>query len=299
MKNQSSDTILMVRPANFGYNFQTAENNFFQSALADPSIPMKALQQFDNMVDLLRKKGVDVWVAEDSPFPVKPDAIFPNNWFTCNNNEITLFPMYAQNRRIERNPEIISLVMEHTRIRRVNDLSVHEQNGHFLEGSGSMCYDHLNRKIYACRSARTSEKLLTDYADHLGYSVVLFNATDINGRPVYHTNVLLTICDSVAIVCDESIEVEKEKDHVMNSLARDHKIISITRKQMHCFAGNMLQLRTRTGEKLLAMSTTAFNCLSKEQLDIINKSLTPVVIEADIIEQAGGSVRCMMAEIFY
>jgi hypothetical protein len=301
---QITDTILMIRPAAFRANEETAATNFFQSTAAtinSQTIQRSALKEFDNMVDLLRKNDINVLVIDDTPIPVKPSAIFPNNWLsTSPEGIISVFPMYAANRRSEKRDDILKLLAEKFEIKGMQDWSEFEVEGKFLEGTGSMVIDHENKVIYACYSPRTDISVLEKFANANEYRAIIFFAADKNGQAVYHTNVAMTLAEDFAILCEEAIEEEWELIAIRQLLeSSGHDVIRISKDQMHCFAGNMLQIKNNKGEKFLVMSQTAFDSFyddQKEELSARNKLL---VIPIPIIEQTeGGSVRCMMAEIF-
>lgn len=298
----------MVRPAAFGFNEETAVNNYFQSdpriRHEDPlaiGVQKKALAEFDNMVQLLRSHDINVLIIEDTKEPAKPDAIFPNNWLsTSPDGLVSVFPMYAPNRRTEKREEILSQLANEFVIRDVQDWSDYEVEGKFLEGTGSMILDYENKMIYACISERTNLSVLEKYAMTNGYQAIVFMATDKNGMPVYHTNVVMTLGEGFCVLCEEAIEEEWELIAVRQLLeSTHHNIIAITREQMHHFAGNMLQVKNTKGEKYLILSQTAYDSLRKEQRQMLEaySLLLPIAIPT-IEEVEGGSVRCMMAEIF-
>lgn len=298
-----ASTILMVRPAAFGFNEETAANNYFQSnpGIDKEQLQQKALAEFDNMVQTLRSHGITVLVIEDSKEPPKPDAIFPNNWLsTSPGGVLSVFPMYAPSRRIEKRDEILDQLAKEFVIREVQDWGEYEAEGRFLEGTGSMVIDHDNKMIYACVSERTSLPVLEKYAAANNFQAIVFLATDKNGRPVYHTNVMMALGEGFCVLCEEAIEEEWELIAVRQLLeSTGHSIIAITRDQMHQFAGNMLQLKNNDGEKYLVMSRSAFNSLRKEQKQMLEAYSTLLPIAVPTIEEVeGGSVRCMMAEVF-
>lgn len=298
-----ASTILMVRPAAFGFNEETAANNYFQTnpKISKEEIQQKALTEFDNMVQTLRSHNINVLVIEDTKEPAKPDAIFPNNWLsTSPNGIVSVFPMYATNRRIEKRDEILEQIAQKFVIRDVQDWSEYEAEGRFLEGTGSMVIDYDNKMIYACVSERTSLPVLEKYAATNGYQAIAFLATDKNGMPVYHTNVVMTLGEGFCVFCEEAIDEEWELIAVRQLLeSTNHTIIAITRDQMHCFAGNMLQVKNNRDEIFLIMSQTAFNSLRKEQKQMLEAYSTLLPVTVPTIEEVeGGSVRCMMAEIF-
>lgn len=293
-----ASAILMVRPAAFSYNEQTASNNFFQSA--GDAAQEKVLVEFDNMARLLVEHDIEVIAIEDTANPPKPDAIFPNNWFcTFPSGVLSVFPMYAPNRRTEKRDEILHWIVDNFHTAGFEDWSEYEAEGQFLEGTGSMVMDHTNRIIYACISERTSLELLKKFAPAHGYLAVPFSAADKNGKPIYHTNVMMCIGDGFAVVCTEAIADETERIAVRQLLeSTGHHVISISLEQMHAFAGNMLELKNMHGKKFIVMSQTAWNSLDDEQCDQLRAFAEPIVIPVSTIEQEGGSVRCMMAELF-
>jgi hypothetical protein len=253
-----SSTILMIRPAAFSFNKETAANNFFQ---ADPGtnaddIQQKVLNEFDNMVGLLRAQDIEVIVIEDTKEPPKPDAIFPNNWLsTSPEGIISVFPLYASNRRTEKRDDIIDIIQEKFIVKDLQDWSEYEVEGRFLEGTGSMVIDHDNKMIYASISERTSMAVLEKFASAAGYQAIVFLATDKNGHVVYHTNVMMTLGENFAILCEESIDEEWELIAIRQLLeSTNHAIIPISREQMHSFAGNMLEVKNKKGENLLVIS---------------------------------------------
>ncbi len=298
-----TSTILMVRPAAFGFNKETAANNYFQS---NPNIDkielqQKAVAEFDNMVEILLSHSINVVVIEDSKEPPKPDAIFPNNWLsTSPNGLVCIFPMFAPNRRIEKREAILDQLAKEFIVHDMQDWSEYEVEGRFLEGTGSMIIDYDNKMIYACVSERTSLSVLEKYAATNGFQAIVFLATDKNGMPVYHTNVVMTLGEGFCVLCEEAIDEEWELIAVRQLLeSTNHSIIAITREQMHQFAGNMLQVKNSTGEKFLILSETAYRSLRKEQKQMLEAYATLLPIAVPTIEEVeGGSVRCMMAEIF-
>jgi hypothetical protein len=298
----------MIRPAAFGFNEETAINNYFQSnpviskeAPIAIGVQQKALKEFDNMVQILRNHDIDVIVIDDTKEPLKPSAIFPNNWLsTSPDGIVAVFPMYAPNRRLEKRDDILKILAEKFVVKDVQDWSEFEAEGRFLEGTGSMVIDHDNKMIYAAVSERTNLSVLEKFAATNGYQAIVFLATDKNGHPVYHTNVVMTLGENFAVLCEEAIDEEWELIAVRQLLeSTGHSIISITREQMHRFAGNMLPVKNNKGEKLLIMSQTAFDSLRKEQKQMLEAyaKLLPIVVPT-IEEVEGGSVRCMMAEVF-
>jgi hypothetical protein len=293
----------MVRPAAFGFNEETAANNYFQN---NPDTDKDELQktvhaEFDNMVKAIRNHDINVVVIEDTKEPAKPDAIFPNNWLsTSPTGIVSVFPMFAPNRRIEKREEILEQIASDFIIRDLQDWSEYEAEGRFLEGTGSMIIDYENKMIYACVSERTNLSVLEKYAATNGYQAIIFLATDKNGMPLYHTNVMMALGENFCVLCEDAIEEEWELIAVRQLLeSTNHAIIAITHEQMHSFAGNMLQVKNNKGEKYLIMSQTAFNSLRKEQKQMLEAYSILLPIAVPTIEKVeGGSVRCMMAEIF-
>jgi hypothetical protein len=301
---QITDTILMIRPAAFGHNEETASTNFFQSStpeLDQQELQQLALHEFDNMVELLKGHGINVLVINDTPAPAKPSAIFPNNWIsTSPEGVVSVFPMYSINRRLEKRGDIVSLLAQKFVVHDVQDWSEFEGEGKFLEGTGSMVIDHENKVIYSCYSPRTDVSVLEKFANANKYKAIIFFATDKNGQPVYHTNVVMTLADDFAILCVEAIEEEWELIAIRQLLdSSGHDVIRITKDQMHSFAGNMLQVKNNKGEKYLIMSQTAFDSLDSDQKGELSSRCKLLPVSIPTIEQVeGGSVRCMMAEIF-
>jgi len=290
----------MIRPVSFGYNAETAVNNAFQVKGEERDVQSKALEEFDAFVNVLRQNGVDVTVVEDTIEPHTPDSIFPNNWVSFHDDSsVLLYPMYAINRRAERKQHVIDTVSEKFLIGKTIDLSSYENENVYLEGTGSMVLDRDNRIAYACLSPRTNEKVLTDFCRQTGYTSVVFRAVDVNGQPIYHTNVMMCVADTYVVICLDSIPDAAERNAAMTMIKYTGKeIIDISLDQMNHFAGNMLQVENKQGEKLLVMSTQAFESLTKDQKKklvafnrIIHSSLN--TIESN----GGGSARCMMAEV--
>jgi hypothetical protein len=293
----------MVRPANFGFNPETAGNNAFQ--VVDNESPeiikQAALKEFENAVSLLRKKGIDVIVWQDSELPIKTDSIFPNNWFsTHTDGTILTYPMYSKNRRLERNQELIDFLIRNYEVTRDYTMAHYEDEGLYLEGTGSIILDRVNKIAYACASERTSVTLFDKWCVIMNYKGVYFESKDINGTPIYHTNVMMAIGSDIAVICLATIQNPIEREKVLESLQHSGKnVIDISLEQMNSFAGNMIEVRSLDGTKYLVMSKTAYESLTKKQVDIINKYLIPLPIEIPTIEKyGGGSARCMIAEVF-
>jgi hypothetical protein len=294
----------MVRPVRFHSNPLAAVSNNF---MTEPDVSRDeeqaiAVDEFDGLVKVLKDAGVRVIEVEDTPEPETPDAIFPNNWMTTHSDgTVVVYPMQVPNRRPERRMDIIEMLAEDFgyRVTRVIDLSPHEEDGHYLEGTGSLVLDRVNRVAYACLSARTHLEVLGDFSQRLDYDVVAFEAVDREGVPIYHTNVMMNVGEDFAVICDASIVREEQRASVLRSLEESgHEIISINFEQMLSMAGNMLELVSTTGERLIAMSEQARRSLSPEQTAAIESHARIVSAPIDNIENsAGGSVRCMLAEI--
>lgn len=300
---QLTDTILMIRPAAFQYNPETAANNFFQnpSSLAQHELQQTVLQEFDAMVAALRSKGIEVIVVEDTPTPAKPDAIFPNNWFSTNNRgALNVYPMYARSRREEKRDDILQQLYRDYSVTSFYDWSEFEAENMFLEGTGSMVIDHLNRIAYACLSPRTNAVLLEKFASVNGYKAMAFSAVDAEGKPVYHTNVVMAIGEGFAVLCTDSIADEFERIAVVQLLeSTGYRVVPITQAQVAAFAGNMLQVKSKDGTPYIVMSQTAYEALDKEQKAVLGGYGTLFPVNVSTIEKVeGGSARCMMAEIF-
>jgi hypothetical protein len=298
----AASTILMIRPAAFGHNPETAANNFFQKNLPDKnSIHQKALAEFDVMVATLRKEQIDVLVIDDTLEPLKPSAVFPNNWLsTSPEGKIFVYPMYAPNRRLEKRDDILNLLAEKYKVVDVQDWTELEAEGRFLEGTGSMVIDHDNKLIYAALSERTHPAALEKFVSANDFSAVVFLATDKDGNPVYHTNVVMALGEKFCVLCEESIEEEWELIAVKQLLeSTGHEIIPISKDQLYSFAGNMLEVKNKNGENILVLSYSAFKSLTDEQLNRLQLHVKLLPVAVPTIEAAeGGSVRCMMAEIF-
>lgn len=292
----------MVRPFRFAFNAETAQNNFFQQEDASNDVPQTALTEFDAFVAQLRGKDVDVTVVQDSPSPWTPDSIFPNNWFSSHlSGELVLYPMFAENRRQERKRALLELLTRNMNHRKVIDLTHWENDGQFLEGTGSMVLDRDKRIAYCCRSPRTSEQVVRDFCARLNYDAVLFDASDANGNLIYHTNVMMAIGTQVAIICLTSIHDDDQKKKVVASLTSAGKIIvDISLNQVAHFAGNMLEVRSRNGQPIMVMSAAARSALTTAQENTIATYSSILSAPLSTIEtNGGGSARCMMAEIFY
>lgn len=304
IESQLASTVLMIRPAGFASNPLTAASNRFQeqSTASPEELQAVALREFDGLVEVLRDAGIDVIVVDDTAEPHTPDAIFPNNWISTHaDGRVVLYPMEAENRRTERRQDVVDYLASECgrQVTEIIDLSEHERESHHLEGTGSMVLDRANRIAYACLSSRTHLDPLGDFAQRLGYDVVAFDAVDSNGAPIYHTNVLMSVGECTAVICDEAIRREDQRAAVLESLrSTGHEVIGISYAQLHAFAGNMLELRARDGGRVFAMSQQAYDALREEQRAKLTANGRIVHAPIDNIEaSAGGSVRCMLAEI--
>jgi hypothetical protein len=303
-ESQLASTVLMIRPVRFESNPQTAASNRFQSqsGQSPKNQQSAAANEFEGLVNVLRTAGIEVIVVDDTAEPHTPDAVFPNNWVSFHaDGKVVLYPMEASNRRAERRPDVIDMLAAEYgfQVSAVIDLSHHEANGHFLEGTGSMVLDRVNRVAYACLSTRTQLDALGDFAQQLDYDVVAFDAADRDGTPIYHTNVLMSVGERVAVICDEAIPRPEQRQAVLQRLGDSgHEIVSINFDQLESFAGNMLELRSADGRRVLAMSEQAKASLDAGQLEKLESDARIVSAPIDTIENAaGGSVRCMLAEI--
>ncbi len=304
---QCAGAVLMVRPAAFDYNPQTAGTNSLQQSAEMAAPAALAREEFDHVVRSLRGEGVRVCVAEDTPEPPKPDAVFPNNWVSFHaDGTVVLYPMQAENRRAERRREIVEQVGDELgfKLRRTLDLTHLEATGRFLEGTGSLVLDHEHRIAYACRSPRTHEQALDEWSKEMDYEPVLFSAEGRDGKPLYHTNVLMCLGARAAIVGARSI-VPRDRDRVLERLkAPGREIIEIAPEAVEAFAGNVLELATwdeALGDcNVLVMSTTARQALGTQAFARLSACTdTVLAVPVPIIEQlGGGGIRCMLAEVF-
>ncbi len=294
----------MVRPVNFGFNEQTAESNSFQKRdgmLTAELIKERAIAEFDNFVDVLRNNGINIFVAEDSEDPIKPDAVFPNNWVTFHQNgTVITYPMQAPIRRQERRADLIENLKEHFVIKKEQHLEFFESKDKFLEGTGSMILDRVNKIVYACISPRTDASLLDEFCLMTDYKQVKFHSVDEEGKDIYHTNVMMALGETLAVICLDTVKDDKEKEALLNSFSKTNKeVIQITFDQVLAFAGNMLQVRNSDGKTFLVMSEQAYQSLNESQIKQISKHTNILCSSINTIETyGGGSVRCMMAEIF-
>lgn len=306
MKKQLTNTVLMVRPVRFRMNEETVVNNYFQEEmdLKNEEINRQAQQEFDALVHKLREVGVKVIVVDDVYEQNTPDSVFPNNWITFHQNgDVAIYPMFAENRRRERREDILDRVeAEGFAIENVYDYTEAEKENVFLEGTGAMILDRVNRKAYCALSPRADEELFIEFCEDFEYTPVIFSAYQQVGDkqvPIYHTNVMMALGEDFAVVCLDTITDKSERKNVLHHLKEDHKeIISITAEQMYQYAGNMLQVQG-TDRSYLVMSDAAYNSLTAAQRQAIEKHCPIIHTNLETIETCGGgSARCMMAEVF-
>ncbi|EJL76110.1 citrulline utilization hydrolase CtlX [Chryseobacterium populi] len=302
---QTTDTVLMIEPIAFGYNAETAKNNYFQVEQKNSDVQSKALEEFNNFVGKLRSKGINVITVKDTLDPHTPDSIFPNNWVSFHKDgKVVLYPMFASNRRVERRDDIIETIKNQGfEVAEIDDWSFSEIQGHFLEGTGSMIFDHDHKIAYGSVSLRLDEQLFRDFCSKYGFEPVVFHSFQTVGSerlPIYHTNVMMCVADKFVVICLDCIDDELERSKVIETIKSSGKeIIEISEEQMQQFAGNMLQVRNKEGEKFLIMSETAYQSLTREQISNIEKYCGIIYSDLNTIEvNGGGSARCMLAEVF-
>ncbi len=303
-ESQLASAVLMIKPVRFQSNPLTAASNRFQgrNTSSPEQQQIDSVAEFDGLRRVLEENGVKVVQFDDTLEPHTPDSVFPNNWVSFHaDGTAVLYPMEAPNRRPERRLEIIEqLVTDHRyQVRQLTDLTQHEDKGQFLEGTGSLVLDRVNHIAYACLSSRTNIDALGDFAQRLDYEIVAFDALDSDDAPIYHTNVLMNVGEELAVICADVIAREDQRKAVLQSLnSTGHEVVLLSFAQLEAFAGNMLELRSSSGERLIAMSEQARNSLDDEQLSKIEASARIISAPIDKIESsAGGSVRCMLAEI--
>ena len=300
-------SVLMIRPCNFRVNKETLENNFFQTKsiqLENDFILNQAIIEFDSLVEKMKASGINVLVYQDDFKHDTPDSIFPNNWVTFHKDKkIAIYPMFAENRRLERSENVIVFLEENNvKINEVIDYSEAEKNNFFLEGTGSMVLDRINKKTYCSISERTSENLIDEFCSDFNYMPIIFNSfhtVDSKRQKIYHTNVMMCVGKKFAVICLDSIDNKNERNKVIQSLEDDNKeIIIISEDQLNSFAGNMIELIVNKNSFLI-MSQIAYNSLNKNQIKRLSKYSKIISSSVDTIEKCGGgSVRCMIAEIF-
>ncbi len=302
--SQTTSHILMVRPAHFGFNEETAASNAFQqreTALSVADIQKQSKKEFDRFVKKLQSHGIHVLVANDSVTPVKTDAVFPNNWITTHDDgTLILYPMNAPSRRAERNEDIIGLLEKEFEVKQKIHFESYEDIGKFLEGTGSMILDRVHKICYACLSPRTDLELLDKFCAAQHFQRMAFTAVDENGKNIYHTNVMMALAETFVVICLEAVVKPEERRTLVKQFEKTRKeIVEISFSQMNKFAGNMLQVRNDADETFLVMSTQAYQSLSNTQVAQIESHTQIIYSDISTIEKfGGGSARCMMAEIF-
>jgi hypothetical protein len=305
---QTTNSILMIRPVAFRMNEQTAVNNYYQKVLdglLPATVNAKAQQEFDAFVSKLRAVGVDVTVVDDTSNPDTPDSIFPNNWVSFHENgDVALYPMFAENRRQERREDILDILEDKGFvINNIMDYTSAEEDGFFLEGTGSLVLDRVNSKAYCALSPRADEELFIEFCEDFDYAPVIFEAfqtVDSERKLIYHTNVMMCVGETFAVICSDCIDDKKERKMVLDNLKENGKeIILITEAQMNSFAGNMLEVCGASDKRYLVMSAAAHQSLTPKQIEQLQKHAEILSSSLDTIEACGGgSARCMMAEIF-
>ena len=300
---QTTDTVLMIEPVAFGFNEQTAVNNYFQ-VQQEGNVQDKALKEFNDFVEKLRAKDINVITIKDTLEPKTPDSIFPNNWVSFHaDGKVVLYPMFAENRRLERRDDIINQIKEQFEVTEVIDYSGAEKDNLFLEGTGSMIFDHDNKLAYGSVSLRLDEGLFRKFCSDFGFQPVVFHSYQTAGEerlPIYHTNVMMCVADQFVVICLDCIDDESERNNVIETIKNSGKeLIEISEDQMQNFAGNMLQVQNKSGEKFLVMSESAYKSLKPEQVSSIEKYCEIIYSDLETIEtNGGGSARCMLAEVF-
>ena len=303
MQPQTTNLLLMVRPANFHYNAQTAGTNAFQNPGNEDvgGVAEQAAREFDALTETLRAQGIRIHVVQDTPQRETPDSLFPNNWVSFHNGIVHLYPMCTLNRRRERSVDfILDLVQQHQLpLEYIRDFSFEERQERFLEGTGSIVFDHYHRRGYGCLSERTHPQVFEKVCRALGYQPVLFEAQDAAGQQIYHSNVMMSIGENFAVICSDSISNPARRQSILDQLTEDGKeIIDISLAQMNAFCGNILQLHTRDGNRIIALSTTAYQAFTPGQRDRLSRYGRLVDSDIATIEQhGGGSVRCMLCEV--
>ena len=302
---QTTDTVLMIEPIAFGFNAETAKNNYFQVEQKGFDTQFKALSEFKAFVEKLRSKGINVITIKDTLDPHTPDSIFPNNWVSFHKDgRVVVYPMFASNRRVERREDIIETIKEQGfEVAEIDDWSFPETQGHFLEGTGSMIFDHDNKIAYGSVSLRLDENLFREFCEKYGFTPIVFHSFQTVGEerlPIYHTNVMMCVADKFVVICLDCIDDELERSKVIETIKNSGKeIIEISEEQMQQFAGNMLQVKGKDNKRYLIMSNSAHQSLTKAQIHKIEEHCEILSSSLDTIEACGGgSARCMMAEVF-
>lgn len=300
---QSASAILMIRPASFFYNEQTGKSNHFQNQVYSNRTDLTELAQseFDTFVSVLRQRQIRVKVIEDTLLPTKPDAVFPNNWISFHEDgQVVTYPMESLNRRSERRLEVIQDISESFEVKELIDLAFFENESIYLEGTGSLVLDRVNKIAYACLSPRTNLRVLDAFANKMGYQTIVFNAVDLKGRAIYHTNVMMSVGESFALICLDAVRDKEDRKSLIDSFEKTGKtIITISLEQMNAFAGNILEVNNSKGNSFIILSETANRSFNQSLLDTLKQFAELIPISIPTIEKVGGgSVRCMMAEVF-
>lgn len=291
----------MIKPVAFDFNAETAVNNAFQQQGSNTNAQQKAEAEFDGFVQKLTAAGIDVTVVQDTPEPHTPDSIFPNNWISFHTDgSIVLYPMYAVNRRAERKQHVLDTIAAKFAVKNQIDFTSREKEEHFLEGTGSMVLDRDNKIAYACLSPRTDKDVFEEWCSKMNYTPCSFYSVDEKGGEIYHTNVMMCVADEYVVICLDSIRDADERDNVYDTIINSGKqVIEISYSQMNRFAGNMLQVQNKNGQRYLVMSSQAYHALTAEQVKEL-ESFNPIIHSdlTTIETNGGGSARCMMAEVF-
>jgi len=299
---QTTSSILLIRPAHFGFNEETAlSNSFQQKNFNRANFHADAEREFDLLTKALAEKSIELTIIEDTPYPVKPDAVFPNNWISMHaDGTVILYPMCSPNRRTERRMDVVEKLKERYRVTQLIDFSDWENKNKFLEGTGSMVFDHIHRTAYACSSLRTDKNLFLNVCSLLSYKPVFFTALDTQQKEIYHANVMMNIGEKFAVVCLEAVPSSLERKTIIDSFAANEmEIIEISFQQMMAFPGNMLSVHNNKNEPFLVISQTAYKTLAANQKEKLSHYASILPVNIPTIESiGGGSARCMMAEIF-
>jgi hypothetical protein len=301
IESHTTDSVLLIRPANFGFDAEAAQSNVFAAETADADVERLALAEFETLAQRLVDAGVNVLILDDLPDPPKPDAVFPNNWVSFHaDGTMVVYPMATQARRIERNPDAVRRLVEDRgfEVGRVIDLSFHERNGRFLEGTGSLLLDRPNRRAFATLGPRTNASAVADFDDRLDYSTFIFDARDRSGRPIYHTNVLMSLGSRFAVLCTETVDGTHRDVLIGEIEASGRALIEVDYDQLRKFACNLIELRNGAGDPLIALSSAAVASFRPEQLRRLESFGELVHVPVPTIEAVGGgSVRCMIADV--
>jgi hypothetical protein len=298
---QTSNAVLMVRPARFGFNPDAARSNAFARQPVVPDVVADAVREFDAVADQLGKAGVELLVLEDSHEPMKPDAVFPNNWVSFHGDgTVALYPMANAARQLERDPDRL-LDLLHARgfsVGRIVDLTGHERGGRFLEGTGSLILDRPRRRAFASLAPRTHPEVIAEFDEAIGYSTLVFEARDASGWPIYHTNVIMSLGERFAVLCVEAVAPEHRRPLLDEIESSGRSLIDVNFEQMHGFACNIIELRSGSGEPVIALSAAALRSFRPHQRGLLERMGGLAVADIPTIEAVGGgSVRCMIADV--